>query len=253
MPRYTRDMQRQLVNSLLRAASAARFELHAIDDGGGKAVPVTTEDEALDIVFSVSDSFVFFRRYGKRHWLRIIPDNGSDMFIDYSDDGGPDAANPWPNTFASLIAQVQADDVRRQLTLRQAQEHLRGVGMTLVKRDNELVVKFAGTSNDAPANYFTNDLDDAVRTGLDMAARAAAPVVPHALFNVWSPDEVAECVEGVPPELSRKLWELVPVSDKARSEVPDDFSDFCLARTWSKLTPDEQTQLNALADAHEKR
>lgn len=63
-----------------------------------------------------------------------------------------------------------------KVTLKQARTMLRYLGLTLVKRDDEFVVKFKGTSDDAPNNHFTNDLEDAVASGRDMAARAAAAV-----------------------------------------------------------------------------
>ena len=76
---------------------------------------------------------------------------------------------------------------------------------------------------------------------------------PHGLFSVWSPDEVAEALEGVGPEIYRKIWnEIVPIYDKwPRSEVPDDFSKRCLAKWWYKFDPEEQAMLNMLAKEHE--
>lgn len=74
-------------------------------------------------------------------------------------------------------------------------------------------------------------------------------IVPNSLFRVWSPDEVAECLDGVPQALYSRLWEFVAeYEDQPRSEVPDDFGRRCLARFWGKLTVDEQTQLNTLAE-----
>lgn len=74
-------------------------------------------------------------------------------------------------------------------------------------------------------------------------------IKPHGLFQVWSPDEVAECLV-VSPELYAKIWnELVPIYDKwPRSEVPDDFSKRCLAKWWYKFTPEEQAALNKAAE-----
>ena len=77
-------------------------------------------------------------------------------------------------------------------------------------------------------------------------------IKPHGLFQVWSPDQVAECL-GVPGEIYAKIWrELVPIYDKwPRSEVPDDFSRCCLAKWWYKFTPEEQEALNAAAKKEE--
>ena len=76
-------------------------------------------------------------------------------------------------------------------------------------------------------------------------------IKPHALFEVWSPDEVAECLDGI-GDLYSKIWnEIVPLYDgKSRSEVPDDFGSRCLKKYWSKFTDDEKLQLNACAQRH---
>lgn len=39
----------------------------------------------------------------------------------------------------------------------------------------------------------------------------AATVAPHDLFRVWSPDTVAECLDGVDMELYRRLYATIPV------------------------------------------
>lgn len=77
-------------------------------------------------------------------------------------------------------------------------------------------------------------------------------VIPHSLFDVWSPDEVGECLEGLPRELSNRLWnDFVPLYENdPRSEVPDDFGRRCLSKWWDKLTLDEQITLNKCAAAH---
>jgi len=76
----------------------------------------------------------------------------------------------------------------------------------------------------------------------------------HGLFEVWSPDEVAECLEGIPADLYKKLWSIVSEYDSLpRSEVPDDFGSRCLAKWWGKFTAEEQTNLNAAACAEEAR
>ena len=80
-------------------------------------------------------------------------------------------------------------------------------------------------------------------------------IAPHSLFNVWSPDTVAECLEGVPSELYRRIWnDIVPQYDgKPRSEVPDDFDTRCLALYWEQFTDAERATLNALAEAEDAR
>ena len=76
---------------------------------------------------------------------------------------------------------------------------------------------------------------------------------PHRAFHVMSPDEVAECWNGVPDTLYSKIWnEIVPLYDgKRRSEWNDDFGDRCVSKFWSKFTVEEQTTLNELAVAND--
>ena len=76
-------------------------------------------------------------------------------------------------------------------------------------------------------------------------------IKPHGQFDVSSPDEVAECMAGVGYDspLYRRLWELVELVPNDTSEVPDNFGCRCLALVWSKLTRDQQIELNRLATA----
>ncbi len=83
---------------------------------------------------------------------------------------------------------------------------------------------------------------------------------PNFLFTVWSPDTVAECLEGVTDSLYRRLWELteeVPASMDAETRewmcADDGWSERCLAKVWKRLTPEEQKVLNHLAAEEEKK
>lgn len=56
----------------------------------------------------------------------------------------------------------------------------------------------------------------------------------HPLYEVWKPDEVAECIGGIPDEISRKLWSFVkhytgPTPEVAEEPTPgiDSLSKFC--------------------------
>ena len=71
----------------------------------------------------------------------------------------------------------------------------------------------------------------------------------HKLFQINSPDEVAECFEGIGTELYTKIWNtIVPLYDKKpRSEVPDDFGRRNLSKFWKHFTDDEKRQLNEIA------
>jgi vacuolar-type H+-ATPase subunit C/Vma6 len=75
-------------------------------------------------------------------------------------------------------------------------------------------------------------------------------IEPNSLFNVWSPDEVAECLEGITPDLYKALWELTKFYPRGpRSEVPDDFARRALAKYWKKLSLAHRILLNELATA----
>jgi hypothetical protein len=76
---------------------------------------------------------------------------------------------------------------------------------------------------------------------------------PHDLFTYWTPDTAAECLDGVTPDLYRRLWSLVELLPRERYHVeesaPGDALDSRrgLAAVWSHLTEDERVTLNALA------
>lgn len=74
---------------------------------------------------------------------------------------------------------------------------------------------------------------------------------PDTLFTVWSPDEVAECLDGVSTDLYRRLWSLVRLVPAltADDETPDCGFKRSLSHVWQHLTESEQTELNSLATA----
>ena len=74
---------------------------------------------------------------------------------------------------------------------------------------------------------------------------------PHDLYQIWRPDQVAECMSGVPEDLQRKLWDQVQrYSPDWNSEVPDSF-DNAMVTFWTEFTQPEQTLLNELATREE--
>jgi hypothetical protein len=77
---------------------------------------------------------------------------------------------------------------------------------------------------------------------------------PHPLYEIWRPDEVAECMEGVTDELYRKLWDFVPLykPHSEDREEPTPGID-CLADFWDRLTIPEQQHLNTLAQKQEEQ
>jgi len=90
-------------------------------------------------------------------------------------------------------------------------------------------------------------------SGAALIAAVAAETAPHETFEVWSPDQAVECLEGISEALYRKVWnEVVPLYDgKPRSEVPDDFAERSVAKFWDKFTEAERAELNAAAAAHD--
>lgn len=89
-----------------------------------------------------------------------------------------------------------------------------------------------------------------------MSENNDTPVRPHGLYSVWSPDEVAECLDGVSAVegLSNALWTLVHYyADAPRSEWNDDFTSRALSNWWDKLNVEHQRALNQLATAYEER
>lgn len=81
-------------------------------------------------------------------------------------------------------------------------------------------------------------------------------IKPHFSFTLWTPDEVAECLEGVPTEIYQALWDIVPhyrcKLTNAEREEPTPGTD-CLADHWDRLTPEHQAKLNELAEIADRR
>tara|TARA_R100000655_G_scaffold42065_1_gene77985 strand:+ start:1381 stop:1587 length:207 start_codon:yes stop_codon:yes gene_type:complete len=62
-------------------------------------------------------------------------------------------------------------------------------------------------------------------------------IEPNKVFEFWSCDEVAECVEGVSENLYRSLWN--KIDGRARRIVAD-------KRIWNKFSDEEKLELNSL-------
>jgi hypothetical protein len=77
---------------------------------------------------------------------------------------------------------------------------------------------------------------------------------PHPLFEIWRPDEVAECLDGITDSLYQKLWDCVPLY-KPHSEFREEPTPGidCLADFWSRFDPAEQQHMNTLAHKHEEQ
>jgi hypothetical protein len=84
---------------------------------------------------------------------------------------------------------------------------------------------------------------------------------PDAL-SVWTPDQVAECVDGITPATYRELWGVLNEpkfrkramggdGSNGTTELPDDGGGD-LRRAWRVLSDDAKANIIAAAEPHEK-
>jgi len=79
-------------------------------------------------------------------------------------------------------------------------------------------------------------------------------ISPHPLFDIWTADEAAECLDGLPNSVQEYLWNhIVPLmpslylpDGEARYEEPVHGLN-SLRKFWSRLPKEYQRQLNAAA------
>jgi hypothetical protein len=80
-------------------------------------------------------------------------------------------------------------------------------------------------------------------------------IEPHSAFDIIRPDEVAECWDGVlAAGLYQPLWDCVndyTAPSPEESEEPCWGMD-CVADFWDRFSPEQQHQLNQLADANDE-
>lgn len=77
-------LERAIVTALITAVTDAGFKLTHVYDGG-ENVKCSTVAQALDAVFSVDESRVFFRGPdGSRQWVFLVGGNGEDIISDYT-------------------------------------------------------------------------------------------------------------------------------------------------------------------------
>ena len=70
-------------------------------------------------------------------------------------------------------------------------------------------------------------------------------IKPNVAFKVWTCDQVAECMEGVPNKLYKALW------GKGISQARLFGYNPSVSEIWDIFTEDEQTQLNKIAEEQE--
>jgi MoxR-like ATPase len=76
-------------------------------------------------------------------------------------------------------------------------------------------------------------------------------IEPNSLFEVWSPDAVAECISGVTEDEYVLLWNSTVDLPKNVSEVPDSFADRCLAKVWNTFPDEMKNHLNEIAKKYQ--
>jgi hypothetical protein len=71
------EIERKVVRNLIRTAKAHGYALHSVDDGEERHI-VKTEREALEAVFAVDESRIYFKHpdEAKRHVACIVLGNG---------------------------------------------------------------------------------------------------------------------------------------------------------------------------------
>ena len=63
-------------------------------------------------------------------------------------------------------------------------------------------------------------------------------IKPDTIFEFWTVDEVAECMDGISDNLYKSLW------NKASQRVN-------VSELWDQFTKDEQLELNKSASIHQ--
>ena len=76
---------------------------------------------------------------------------------------------------------------------------------------------------------------------------------PHSALLYWTPDQVAECIEGISPRLYTVLWELAVQRPRpANMETPDELFPMALGRSWywNQLSAEQKVEINAVVKRH---
>ena len=77
-------VERRLVRHLIRVMDLAGWKISCIDDGG-EFVKINSELEAMETVFSVDESRIYFKKGAQKHIVLIVLGNdGFDAIADYS-------------------------------------------------------------------------------------------------------------------------------------------------------------------------
>lgn len=74
-----------------------------------------------------------------------------------------------------------------------------------------------------------------------------AGVRPHDAASYWTPDQVAEALDGISAQTSARLWALLPqAGEQPASEWPEPVVvEASVASIWQHLTEAERAEINA--------
>ena len=81
-------------------------------------------------------------------------------------------------------------------------------------------------------------------------------VIPLDAANYFTPDDMAECMDGVSDELNQVLWKVVSDYEKdfgvkEYEEPIDMYEDLSLTAMWGKFTNDQRAQINDILTKNE--
>lgn len=95
---------------------------------------------------------------------------------------------------------------------------------------------------------------------MNSTSTTTTKILPHAAFEIMTPDEVAETIDGVysaPNGLYEALWACVSDYDESYKENIEDMGPHdviglnSVADFWDRFSPAHQTKLNELLQAHD--
>ena len=92
-------LERRIVAALVAYLAVHGFKVQCVDDGGERC-PAGNVKQAMETVFSVNDSRVYFKKAERTHWVLLIGGNGIDIISDWDyTPGDPDGFNDTMDAF----------------------------------------------------------------------------------------------------------------------------------------------------------
>lgn len=88
VPKFGSRVEHAIVRRLIAELAIDEWIVDGVDDGGDKPVLIDAasdiETQALEAVFAVADSRLYFKKGQFTHWVRLIVGNGEDIISDWS-------------------------------------------------------------------------------------------------------------------------------------------------------------------------